>query len=367
MTMPRRFLVLAVALLVTAIELPARAAGAREAVVARTLTGEVGRRLTVSAPASTKLSDALTTTIVFVYEDRRPIERAKLLGTAFVVGLPVHGQPGQFVPIVVTAKHVVADRARIVGRYTSVSGPGPVFVEYDLAQLRANGDLWVHPDEGIDLVVFRTPVFDSVKSSIIPLDRIASREVFARESIDVMDRVMLPSLMEAFTGATRNYPIFRDGSVAMLAEEQMPLEWFLGPRRIRTMQQLMLINSTVNEGFSGAPVFLWPASGPQSRATGPARAPWLLGVVHGYFHKNRKVIDAQGDPVFLTHKEASAGGEPEAGAGGEMFVRENSAIGIVFPSWRLREILESDAVTARIGEVLGGERSPVARQRAQRP
>jgi hypothetical protein len=337
---------------------PARAG---EAAPARTLTGEVGKRLTVAGPTSQKISDTLNTAIVFLYEDRRPIERARLLGTAFVVGVPAPGKSGQFVPIVVTARHVIAERARIVGRYTSASDSGPVYVEYDMALLRAGGDLWEHSDEGVDIVAFRTPVFDSVKTSVIPVDSIASREVFERENIDVMDRVMLPCLMEAFTGATRNYPIFRDGSVAMLADEQMPLEWFLGTRRVSTRQRLMLINSTVNEGFSGAPVFLLPESRPQAGKAG--KTPLLLGVVHGYFHKNRKVINAQGDPVVLTNREAGVGGTSESIPGGEMFVRENSAIGIVFPSWRLREILESPAVSARLAEVTGVGGQSVAGRR----
>lgn len=37
------------------------------------------------------------------------------IGTAFVIGYPVPGKPDQFIPLVVTAKHVIGDHTKVFG------------------------------------------------------------------------------------------------------------------------------------------------------------------------------------------------------------------------------------------------------------
>lgn len=74
-----------------------------------------------TAPPS--LSSILTQTIVFIYEDKTPPGSpnnvpGRVLGTAFIVGIPLPGHPDQFIPFVVTARHVLADRMTVLVRFT---------------------------------------------------------------------------------------------------------------------------------------------------------------------------------------------------------------------------------------------------------
>ena len=76
------------------------------------------------------------------------------IGTAFIVGYPVPEVESRYVPLVVTAKHVIGDHAEVYGRYTPLDGRKPVTVEYDLAAFRKSGDLWNTPTQGSILSSF---------------------------------------------------------------------------------------------------------------------------------------------------------------------------------------------------------------------
>jgi hypothetical protein len=305
--------------------------------------------VTVALAQSKRFADTVAPSIVYLYDESATGEPKNLLGTAFLVGVPAK-TPGQYVPVVVTARHVLGDRAKVLGRFNAEKGGAPRYAEYDVAALKQSGDYWEHPDAGVDVVAFRTPIFDGIASSLTPLDSVASREDFDRLGVDVTDKVVLPSLMQAVPGATHNTPIFRDGSIAMLAGDPIPLKFSAGSREVKTQQALILINSTVNEGYSGAPMFLWPDKG-----TSASGHPLLLGVVHGYYHTVRRVVDEAGNPVATTGSAQSASGAKEG-----MFVRENSAVGIAFPAWRLREILDSAAVRRRVDAVTASSQALVA-------
>jgi hypothetical protein len=229
----------------------------------------------------------------------------------------------------------------------------------DLESLRNDGDLWEYPnDEGVDLVAFRTLVYDNTKFLPFPVDLIASKDIFTQEHIEVSDRVMIPCLMQNYPGITQNYPIFRDGSIALITEESIPLKWKMGSRIIDTKQRLIFINSTMNEGFSGAPVLLWPGMKlTQGRPTFGGK-PWLIGVVHGFFPQRREVIDAEDEPVFLkkpSKEPPNFPGQAKPPRNVPVLSQENSATGIIFPSWQLLDILQSDSVKKRVQQITDEE------------
>ncbi len=256
------------------------------------------------------------------------------IGTAFVIGYPVPDQTNQFIPLVVTAKHVIGDHSKVFGRFSAQEGKVPVTVEYDLASLRQSGDYWEHSDNGVDIVVFRTPHFKETKYEVVPFDLVASKADFQAAQIQTTDRVVLPGLLVNFMGLTRNYPIIRNGTIAMMSDEPIPMRYTVGTRIVETRQETMLIDSTAVPGQSGSPVFLWP--GP--RVAGGAfniggTKPFILGVLHGFYPAQPRdvlSIPAQTRQVYA----------------------ENSSIAIVFPSWRLREIIESEAVKNRLQRLI---------------
>lgn len=256
------------------------------------------------------------------------------IGTAFIVGYPVPGQANQFVPLVVTAKHVIGTTSKVIGRFSTQEGKTPATVEYDLAALRRGCDYWEHSDPGVDIAVFRTPHYTEAKYEAIPYELIASRQDFKAAQIQTTDRVVLPGLLVNFMGLARNYPIIRGGTIALMPEEPIPMRYAVGSKMLETRQEAILIDATAIQGHSGSPVFLWP--GP--RLQGGAFAiggtkPFVLGVLHGFYPAiPREVVTIQTDT-----KQVFA---------------ENSNIAIVFPSWRLREIVDSEPVTTRIKRIM---------------
>lgn len=260
------------------------------------------------------------------------------IGTAFVVGYPLPIPRQGYVPIIVTAKHVVADHSRVVGRFTSTVDGKTVSVPYDLSKLRVDGDLWEHEDTGIDIVAFRSPHVSEARYEFLPLDLIASRADLATEGIQTTDRVVFPSLLVNFMGTTKNYPTIRDGSIALIPDEKVPMQYQIGNRVVKTSQEVLLLNATSFPGASGSPIFLWP--GPRLKngvfAVGGTR-PLLLGVMHGFYPAlPKEVVEVNVTRV-------------------KRYYQENSGIAVVFPSYRVREILESTRVKSRIDALIASE------------
>ena len=278
---------------------------------------------------------ALASTVIFLFADNGQVP----IGTAFIIGYPVPGRPDALIPLVVTAKHVVGNREKIIGRFSTKSGTAPTSVQYDIADLRRSGDVWEHADEGVDLVIFRTLHFEQTEYEPIPIKLIASRKVFSEEDVKATDRIVFPCLLVNFMGTARNYPVIRDGSIALIPDEPVPLEYDVGTRRVRTKQQVVLIDATSIPGASGSPIFLWP--GPRLKGRNfmlGGVQPWLLGVMHGFYSAiPRGLVGIQ--PNRLVPGFA-----------------ENSGIAIAFPSWRLLEILERDEVAKRIHELVRAEK-----------
>lgn len=258
------------------------------------------------------------------------------IGTAFVVAYPVPGQANQFIPLVVTAKHVIGDHAKVYGRFSASEGTVPVTVEYDLAAMRKSDDYWEHSDGGIDIVVFRTPHYKQAKYEAVPLELVASQEDFKAAQIQTTDRVVLPGLLVNFMGLTRNYPIIRNGTIAMLSEEPIPMRYTVGARTIETRQVTMLIDATAVPGQSGSPVFLWPGPRVANGAFNVGGTkPLVLGVLHGFYTAQPRDVSSLQTQVRQVYAE-------------------NSDIAIVFPSWRIREIIESDRVKTRLQRLISG-------------
>ena len=273
------------------------------------------------------LASMLASTVIFLFTPDGQVP----IGTAFIVGYPLPSKPGRSVPIVVTAKHVVGDLPRVVGRFTAKSGEQPAKVLYDLTELRATGDLWEHPDAGVDLVALRSLHFDQTSYQAFPLNLVAGRDTLTDEDIKVTDRVIFPSLLVNFMGTTQNFPITRDGTIALMPRELVPIEYDVGQRRIKTRQEVLLLDATSVPGASGSPVFLWP--GPRLKQDGfhvGGAQPWLIAIMHGFYPAQpQPLVGVQVNRVVPAFAE-------------------NSGIAVIFPSWRLREILASESVTRRI-------------------
>jgi len=195
------------------------------------------------------IGSALASAVIFLFAQNQNGQVP--IGTAFIVGYPIAGQAGQFVPLVVTAKHVIGDHDRVFGRFSTQEGKTTATVEYDLKALRRSGDYWEHKDPGVDIVVFRTQHFEQAKYQVVPLELVASKEMFRSESIQTTDRVVLPGLLVNFMGLSKNYPIIRSGSIALIPDEPIPMRYTVGSKTIETRQEAILVDGTAVPGETG--------------------------------------------------------------------------------------------------------------------
>lgn len=317
------------------------------------------QKTTTGIPEKPSLSKLLTQTVIFLYGDNTPensegVVLGNVLGTAFIVGIPQPGKPTSMIPIIITAKHVIANRSRVLGRYTPKSGTEPLYVRYDLESLRKNGDLWEHPtDEGVDIVAFRTLVYDDVKMVAFPISLIASKDIFKKKDIDVTDRIIIPCLMTNYPGVSQNFPIFRDGSIALITEEPVTLRWNMGDNTVETEQMIIFVNATLNEGFSGAPVLMWPGMRLTPQGITLGGKSWLIGIVHGFFPNTRCIIDEDGDNVIYNKPSKDFPLLPPREV--NVYSQENPGTGIIFPSWRLLDILQSEEIKKRVQQITDEE------------
>ena len=209
------------------------------------------------------------------------------LGTAFVVGYPVASDNTKSIPLIVTAKHVLSGQRKIIAKFKAKqsSKAKTVAIGYDLDVLKRQGDFWEHDDSTVDLVVFRTLVPDQSDFQTIPVGLVASQKAYEEADIKETDRVVFPSMLVGLRDLSRDYPVIRDGTIALIPEE--PISW-QGHK-----SELVLINAAANQGSSGSPVFLWP--GPRINHGAFAiggTAPLLLGIVEGFFNSLPRPLDA---------------------------------------------------------------------------
>ncbi|MGA2957044.1 MAG: hypothetical protein ABSF48_15140 [Thermodesulfobacteriota bacterium] len=225
---------------------------------------------------------ALSTTIVFLFASPDIGSNPVPIGTGFLVRYEITKE--KYVPFIVTAKHVIGDFKKVFARFNSKEEGKLAIIEYDLEGIKKTGDYFENQDSGVDIAVFRTPHFNVTKYESIPIEMIAKKEDFASEDIKQTDRVIFPGLLINFLGGSKNFPIMRDGSIALIPSEKVPISYIVGSRTINTQQELIFLNSLSFQGLSGSPIFLWPGPRLKNNSFNIGGARYLLlGVMHGFY------------------------------------------------------------------------------------
>ncbi len=278
----------------------------------------------------------ITSTVIFLFSAGN---NPQPIGTGFMVGYPYPGKGRSVIPLVVTARHVLGDHKKVLARFSTQEGSSTSFVPYNIELMKKTNDYWEHPnDSGVDIVVFRSLHFEGTKYTPFPLDLIATKETFKENVIRQTDRIIFPSLLINFMGLAQNYPVIRDGSIALLPAEKVPMKYNVGNKEIITKQELILVDATSIPGASGSPIFLWP--GPRLKGNSyqmGGTKPYLLGVMHGFYPAiPREILDVQTSDM-------------------KKMYAENSGVAIIFPSWKLQDILESKVLKERIQEIVKSE------------
>ena len=280
--------------------------------------------------------EVITQTVVFLFALNPATASNPIpIGTGFVVQWPLPADSQKFIPLIVTAKHVIGDNQKVYARFSTKKGTSTTLVEYDLNKLKNDNDYWEHSDEGVDIAIFRTLNFDKVKYQAVPQNYIASKEIFKNENIQETNNVKFPGLLINFLGSNQNYPILKDGSIALIPNEKVPMKYNVGRKEIQTNQELIFLNAISIPGLSGSPVFLWP--GPRLKGNSfniGGGSAYLIGVMHGFYPAIPR------DTIKVETSEA------------KVLFQENSGVAIIFPSYRILEIFAQDAFKKKMDELI---------------
>lgn len=167
-------------------------------------------------------------------------------GTAFIVSVP-GTQQNDFV-FVVTARHV-AEKLEGSEFYIRANKRDGTAVA-----LRGHADnqWWYHPTEReyVDaaVTVFPAGHLSELAVDHIPLQMFADEGVIAGHNIGIGDDVFITGLFTKVTETTKNIPIVRTGTVAMIPGEKIPFG--------DSMIEAYLVESRSFGGLSGSPVFV---------------------------------------------------------------------------------------------------------------
>lgn len=253
------------------------------------------------------------------------------IGTGFFVTVESEKDPGQLVPYLITAKHViVADRVKgdfmdsIFIRMNTQNGK----YQFEEIFLAKNGfRILKHNEANVDIIAIQMlPDLKNHKWNHIPQNMITTKDLFREVNIREGDDVFFIGLFNTYYGNRRNYPIARFGRVALITDEKIP--WEEAGRKTELIDAY-LIECHSYGGNSGAPVFFYLGANrePGVLNTGPHQV-LLAGVMKGCFTHPDEVRSEQG--ILSVHAYGNMG------------------ISAVTPAYHLYELLFSeDAIKER--------------------
>jgi hypothetical protein len=253
-------------------------------------------------------------------------------GTAFFVGIPHPTNPDVFYVYLVTAKHVLYDQRTgslypmIVTRLNKRDG-GVLRETIPLVIEGRQKNVYFHNDPTVDLAVIPHgwPKKDIIDGMFLPENLISDKASLKNLHIKEGTEVFFTGLFTPHIGASRNYPIFRFGHLALVTEEKVG--WVGG------MAELYLMETAAYGGNSGSPVFFFLDLDRPVPHDGPLR---LAGVMSGAFQEVRGAETAE---LVEAAKQTRA-----------MGLATNIGIAAIVPSYKLLEILHGKELEERRGQ-----------------
>jgi len=226
-----------------------------------------------------------------------------LVGTGFIVSIPLKNKPEKSFLYLVTAKHVaerLAGKPYLIrmntkkGSYNYISGAGETW--------------FYHPtDDSVDVAVFPyAPSADVYQYKTISIASFLTDEIIEQKNIGIGDEVFITGLFAHACGSQRNQPIIRMGNIAMMPDEPLPTE--------TGNMEAYLIEARSIGGLSGSPAFVY-----ETVPVGLGNF-YLLGLMHG-------------------HWDIPPGKKNDFHINDEIFGKVNMGIAIVVPAKIILEVI----------------------------
>jgi hypothetical protein len=261
--------------------------------------------------------------VSYLFPSRESAERGEGVGgTAFTVSLPAEDPrlAGRSHQYFVTNAHISAAEA-VYARVHSTAGE-PRIIEL-------NPKHWFHHPDGDDISITLHPIPKDVVPTAIPASMLLTEEAAQKWGIGPGDEAFLIGRFIASDDGPLNRPVARFGTVA-----SFPPSPVKQGARDGFMQDTILVECRSLSGFSGSPVFCYPApyiatedGVPKVRLIEGAPI-FLLGVNWGH----HPLVETVRSPI--TH-----GPTPDG-----TYVQGNSGMMLVVPAWKLASLLDLPAV-----------------------
>ena len=201
------------------------------------------------------------------------------LGSGFVAGVEKSGlsAPGAWNgwKFLVTAKHVLANRADVTIRVNSKDGSKFVCQTITLEVSGSKQNIVLAPD-GVDLAAVALPEIPDCDPTVVSSSLLIDEAKMEDWSIGVGTEVLTVGYLYGFSGLQSNYPVAKFGRISLITEES----WYFNPES-KLMEKGYVLDLSNAPGLSGAPVFTHGVE----FETDPFRyrnlPPFLIGVVKG--------------------------------------------------------------------------------------
>jgi len=277
-----------------------------------------------------RFEDTLSKTVVRITAQAEGLD-GTLNGTGFLVEVPEPRLPGGKVLVyLVTNRHVamamtpdatgraVAHRIIKMSAVLNLKAPVDGSRTISIPLPPESSFQWHFPaDSSIDLAVIGFPLKDEYDVMRIPTSLFFTQDVWKTYRIGPGDKVLTCGYFVYYAGAHQFQPIVREGSLAMVPDDVMPVP-------IGGSASIYLADLHIIPGNSGSPLFLAPSFTLGGYVTdSKGGVPYgLIGVVSGYMWEDNQ----------LTFHAATDY---------EATVHANSGIAMVVPVDQLKELLFS--------------------------
>lgn len=268
-----------------------------------------------------RIHDWMLDCVVYLYPSAEAADVGEAVGgTGFLVWVPLEANNDYGVAYCVTNSHVIREAGSPVIRINTEDGGR------DIIELEQ--DHWTRHQDGDDLEVCPIALSnpDYYKYETLGVDWFVTKDLVGRQSVGPGDDVFMVGRFGTHEGRQRNTPLVRFGNIS-----RMPHEPVMHGRGYTV--DSFLVETRSLSGFSGSPVFVYYTSTTQYPEELPDRTEgtWLLGVDWGHL------------PIYEKVKEKDRKHDVPEG----WVVQSNSGQMAVAPAWKLRELLDQEALVAQ--------------------
>jgi hypothetical protein len=223
--------------------------------------------LTISTAASAQQTEYLSTaaeSVLFIYDgttepcaDPPPGLTLLPAGTGFVSGIPKKGvgsdsQTWTGVKFLITAKHVVSGRSKIIIRLNRKDNTEFTCFPLELKWDGKEQNSFVSEKPEVDLAAIHLPKIPGTDPAVIDYTLVLDPKSMSAWQVEEGTDIFTIGYLYGYSGKKKNYPVKKFGKIALLTEET----WCPNPHQPTQLERAYLVELQNVPGLSGAPVLL---------------------------------------------------------------------------------------------------------------